>query len=594
MLPSPTEAADLALGPLFVGLLGGLALFLFGMEQLTAGLRAAAGDRLRFLLEKLTRTRWHAALTGAFSTAVLQSSSLTSVMVVGFVSAGLIGLPQAIGFMLGAKVGTTLTAQIVAFRITDLGLLAVAVGFGLGWLAKGEGWRRAGKILMGLGLLFFGMKLMGDATSPLRAHEPFVRWMQELENPLLGVFVGALVTAVIQSSSATTGLVIVFAGQGLVGLESAIAIALGANVGTCATTALASLKGTREAKQAALAHVIFNSLGAALWVGFIGRLADLARFLSPTRPDLDGAARVAAEAPRQIANAHTLFNLANLLLFIGATGLLASLAQRIVPSRRREQEDAAPRYLDPLYLQTPAVALGLAARELSHLGELATRALRKGLLAACEGAEQDLDEVQHLEDSMDRLHEEIVLYLGRLSAHTSTEAEGRRVAELLALANYLESLGDTLDLQLIPLGRQRLARRVRIGGATLSLLHILIAEIEATLADALLAHAQGDPEPARRARERKSAFLQQQARAREVIAKSLAPGNAAAVQAFRIESDLVEQMRRVFDLCRRLARVIVEASDSSERERGSGSAETPPAEPLPLSAAAADPVEAKE
>jgi phosphate:Na+ symporter len=584
VLPSPSEVDPeaLALVPLIVGLLGGLALFLFGMEQLTAGLRAAAGDRLRFLLEKLTRTRWHAALTGALSTALLQSSSLTSVMVVGFVSAGLVGLPQAIGFMLGAKVGTTLTAQLVAFRIGDLGLLAVAIGFALGWLGRSETWRRSGEILLGLGLLFFGMKLMGDATAPLRSHEPFVGWMRELDQPLLGVLVGAMVTAVIQSSSATTGLVIVFAGQGLIGLESAIALTLGANVGTCATTALASLKGGRPAKQAALAHFLFNAAGALVWIGLIGRLADLARRISPTRPDLDGLARLAAEAPRQIANAHTLFNVANLFLFIGATGLLAALVQRLLPIDRSEEDQSKPRYLDPLYLETPAVALGLAARELTHLGEVASTALRKGLVAACEGSSQDLDEVQRLEDRMDRLHAEIVLYLGRVSSHTASESEGRRVTELLALANYLEALGDTLEMHLLPLGRQRLARGIHMGPETLALLRPLIAEIESTLADAMLAHADGDPEPARRARARKSAFLERHAQVRESVAKRLSGGDARSVQTFRVESDLVEQMRRVFDLCRRLARVIVEAADRRDLSRGerpASSEETSRAEP---------------
>ncbi len=300
---------ELEWSEMFMGLFGGLALFLFGMEQMSDALKSALGDQMKALLAKLTSNRFTGALTGAFVTAVIQSSSVTTVLVVGFVSAGMMTMAQSIGVIMGANVGTTITAQIVAFKVEEAALWMVAIGFLMSFTAKRERVKHYGSMLMGLGLIFYGMSLMGDAMHPLRSYEPFLQLMSRMDNPLMAILVGALFTALVQSSSATTAIVITMAGQGLISLEAGILLAFGANIGTCITAQLAALGKPREALRAAVVHLVFNVGGVLIWLPFVSMLASWVVGVSPVHPELEGTARLAAEVPRQIANAHTLFNL---------------------------------------------------------------------------------------------------------------------------------------------------------------------------------------------------------------------------------------------------------------------------------------------
>lgn len=222
-------------GLMLINLAGGLALFLYGMHRMTEALKILAGERVKDILARLTRNRFSAALAGATVTAVIQSSSITTVLVVGFITAGVMTFQQSIGVILGANVGTTITAQIIAFKVTKTALFLIAIGFFTETLARIPRLRHLGAMSMGLGLLFFGMELMSQATAPLRSYEPFMALMQELRNPLVGVLIGAVFTAMLQSSSATTAIVIVMASQGLISLEAGIAVVLGSNIGTCVT-----------------------------------------------------------------------------------------------------------------------------------------------------------------------------------------------------------------------------------------------------------------------------------------------------------------------------------------------------------------------
>ena len=326
-------AADPDFVNVTVGVLGGLALFLFGIGQMSDALREIAGGRMRYLLSRLTKNRVTGALTGAVVTAIIQSSSVTTVLLVGFISAGLMSLAQSVGVILGANIGSTFTAQVIAFDVTRYALPLITIGFAITFVGRKDRVRRVGSLVMGFGMLFFGMELMGGATAELRSYPPFIDAMREIDNPILAIGLGAFFTAVIQSSAATAGIVIVLASQGLLNLEAGIAIVIGSNIGTCATALLAALGKRREAMQAALVHVIFNVAGALLWVFFIGYLGDIVRLLSPGYDHLQGTARLAAETPRQIANAHTVFNVVNTLLFLPFTVPLAALVQRILPER---------------------------------------------------------------------------------------------------------------------------------------------------------------------------------------------------------------------------------------------------------------------
>jgi phosphate:Na+ symporter len=269
-----TDGAELHLFNLFMGLFGGLALFLYGLELLSDALKSVAGGRMKDILGRLTTNRFTAVLSGAFVTAVVQSSTVTTVLVVGFVTANLMTLTQSVGIIMGANVGTTVTAQIIAFNVSQYSLLLVTAGFGVFFFGKRERVRKQGLALLGAGLVFFGMGVMAEAMMPLRTYQPFLDAMTRMEAPGIGILTGAIFSALIHSSAATTGVIIVLSSEGLLALPAGIALVLGANIGTCITALLAALGKPREAVRAATVHILFNVLGVLIWLRFIGELAD--------------------------------------------------------------------------------------------------------------------------------------------------------------------------------------------------------------------------------------------------------------------------------------------------------------------------------
>ena len=319
---------------LAMGLFGGLALFLAGLDLLSEGLKKAAGDTLRTLLSKMTTNRFLGAITGAFVTAVLNSSSVTTVLVVSFITAGVMSLAQSVGVIMGANIGSTMTAQLLAFNIAAYALLPIAVGFFMTFVAKRENVKHIGMMLMGLGLVFYGMGIMSQAMTPLRTYEPFMVFLKSMERPLLGILAGALFTGLVQSSAATVGIAIAMATEGLLSLEAGIALALGANIGTCVTALLAAMGKPVEAVRAAIVHVLFNIVGVLVWLPFIAVLAELATAISPVKESLEGVTKLASDIPRQIANANTIFNVLNTIIFISFTGIFARLAEKIYPDRK--------------------------------------------------------------------------------------------------------------------------------------------------------------------------------------------------------------------------------------------------------------------
>ncbi|MGI6641717.1 MAG: Na/Pi cotransporter family protein [Limnochordia bacterium] len=287
-----------------LGLLGGLGIFLIGMQQMAEGLQKAAGERLRRILEVFTSNPAMAVVTGALVTALVQSSSTTTVMTVGFVNAGLMTLSQAVGTIMGANIGTTITAQIVSFDIYQLAYPLIAIGAGLSFFAQRRIARHAGTGMLGFGLLLLGLSTMSESVYPLRTYQPFLDALVYLgQNPLLGVLAGAVFTTLVQSSSATTGLVIAFAMQGIIDLPSGLVLIIGANIGTCITAALAAIGTSLSARRAAAAHLLFNLFGGVLFLILREPFAALVQGTSPA-------------VTRQIANAHTIFNVANTVILL--------------------------------------------------------------------------------------------------------------------------------------------------------------------------------------------------------------------------------------------------------------------------------------
>src|SRR5215470_4258104 len=370
-----------------IGLLSaGLALFLFGLQLLTDSLKAIAGARLPVVLGRMTSNRFKGMFAGAAITALLNSSTITTVLLVGFVSAGLMTLSQTVPMIMGANIGSTFTAQIIAFNVSALTPFMLAFGF-LGYaFARREILRELGGVILGLGLLFLGIQFMGEATHPLRTYQPFVDAMHTMENPLLGIVIGAVFTAIVQSSAATLGLIIALASEGLMPLEAAIPLILGANIGTVGTALLAGIGKSAEAARVGIVHLLFNVIGVLLFVFLIPQTADFARLISPSAPELQGTARLAAETPRQVANIHTLFSVVSALVLIWFTGPLARLAELIVPARHEEVAAAGdPRYLDEASLAAPSLALQKARLELGRLAELVLQRAQAGLMVAIEG-----------------------------------------------------------------------------------------------------------------------------------------------------------------------------------------------------------------
>jgi phosphate:Na+ symporter len=384
-------------------LAGGLAIFLYGMEKMSDALKIVAGDRLRDILGKLTTNRFMGLITGAGVTAVVQSSSITTVMLVGFVSAGLMTSVQSIGVIFGANIGTTITAQIIAFKVTKFSLLLVAVGFVMDFAGKRETVKHYGSLIMGLGLIFFGLAIMSSGMKPLRSYEPFILLMQDVSSPAIGIAVALVFTAAVQSSSATTGVVIALATQGLISLEGGIALILGANIGTCVTAGLAAIGKDREAVRVAVAHVTFNIVGVFIIVWFIPYLAELVRAISPAAETLTGADKLAAETPRQIANAHTIFNVGFSLLFLPFVGAMAKFCEIVVPTRVLTPEEVAtakfkPKYLDELLIRTPAMALSMARREIIRMSQVVDEMLSAIPETVLVGNVTKMKEVRDLDD----------------------------------------------------------------------------------------------------------------------------------------------------------------------------------------------------
>ncbi len=543
--------------------LGGLALFLFGLDQLSTGLKASAGPHLRSILAKTTSNRVLGAVSGAVVTAIVQSSSVTTVLVVGFVSAGLMTLTQSIGVIIGANVGTTVTAQVVAFNITAAGLPMIAAGFALLFFLRSEQWKNYGRAVMGLGLVFFGMGVMGEALAPMRGYAPFVNAMAAFERPVVGIIAGALFTAVIQSSSATTSLAVALASQGLLTLPAGIALALGANIGTCVTALLACIGKPRDAKRAAVVHVVFNVAGVLLWLGLIDVLAVSAAAISPSASGLAGLDRLAAEAPRQIANANTLFNLVNALLFLGLAPALAWLVRRAVPDRADGKPALwTPRYLDDRLLEIPGLALERVRLEIGHMADLVSTMLSRLRPALQNGSWARLEAVEAIDADVDALHNQINDYLRRMGQQALSERAGVEFIRLMDAAKLVEDVGDIIKNSLVRSGKELIQYDLKISPETRSRLSVLYDAVWQSFDRTFKAFALGDRAAAEQVIVRLDEIEALVSEAYRSQARRLTAAAATDLMKQRIEISLIDKLRQIYLLSRRVAEAMVASEPS--------------------------------
>jgi phosphate:Na+ symporter len=537
---------------LVMGLAGGLALFLIGMGRVTASLKALAGDRLRAALARLSANRFSGAATGAAVTAVIQSSSVTSVLVVGFVSVNLLSLTQASSVIIGSHLGTTVTAQVIALDITRYALGMLALGALAGAVASREHLRQIGGSVAGLGFVFLGLAVMSDSMSPLATHEPFLDLVGTDRTPIVALLVGAVFTALVQSSSATTGIVVVMAGQGLVGLETGIALVLGAAIGTCVTALLATIGRSTDAMRAAVVHVLVNAIGALVGVLLIGQIADAVVWLTPSAE----TAGVDSASPRQIANAATLFHAVNTLVFLALLSPVVGLSRRLVPEREPGPVPLVPAApsLDGSVTATPVLALEVVRRELMHVGLWVRQMVERALPVITSGTHGELDALESMDDWVDEAHAALLAYLREVSRGPLDESQRIELLGLLDVANELEQLADLVETNLVATGRSRLRGGVIVSPSTEAILGRLHAVVLAALDDSLAALGERDADAADRVVESKAELKEVEAVLLDHLSRRLGAPEPRRVAAYSVEIELVEGLRRAHGSCRRLAR----------------------------------------
>ena len=423
----------------FFSLLGGLALFLYGMQMMSNGLEAAAGNKMKQILEKLTANRFLGVLVGAGITAVIQSSSATTVMVVGFVNSGMMTLKQAVWIIMGANIGTTITGQLIALDVGELAPLFAFAGVALIVFVKKQKVHHYGLIVAGLGILFIGMEMMSGAMMPLRESEAFVSLMTKFSNPVLGILAGAVFTAVIQSSSASVGILQALAGSGLIGLSNAVYVLFGQNIGTCITAILAAIGTSRNAKRTTVIHLMFNLIGTAIFtvVCIATPLTALVESFTP------------GNVSSQIANMHTLFNIVTTLLLLPFGNYLAKAAVRILPEKQDEQADVMHmEFIRPMetkrdtQIGLSAIAVTSIKKELHRMIDMAKENVEASFTAVKAGTTADLETVQEREEYIDYLNKEISKYISKVLVNESNPRDSQYISALFKVCGNVERIGD--------------------------------------------------------------------------------------------------------------------------------------------------------
>ena len=409
---------------------GGLGLFIFGIKQMSEGLRKASGERTRRLLSNLTNNPVKGVAVGAGITSLIQSSSVTTVMVIGFVNASLMTLGQALGVIFGANIGTTITGQLIAFKLTSYALPIIGIGMLVMFVARQKSHKHIGEFLLGFGILFLGLNFMTDAIRPLGQDPVFKDFFVNFSrNPLLGIAAGAAVTAIMQSSSVTTGMVLALAAANLIDLRGAIPLILGCDIGTCVTAMIASLGTNLSARRAAVAHLIFNVTGVLIFLPFLFWFEDLARLTS-------------GNLLRQIANANTLFKIITTLLFLPFVGFFVKFLTRLVKGEEGEEIESMPRYLEPHLVATPSLAIEASTREIIRTLGLTQRMVQGATDGFFTNDARALEKVAKREEAVDNLREAITDYLVKLMQEELSPGESKKIPALIHVINDVERIGD--------------------------------------------------------------------------------------------------------------------------------------------------------
>lgn len=533
---------------MLVTLFGGMALLLYGMQLVGEGLQQAAGGRMRHILSNMTNSRTRGVLLGAFITAVIQSSSATTVMLVGFAGSGLMTLGQSISVILGADIGTTFTVQLIAFKIFDYALLLVGVGFLLIFACRRKVLRFVGQAILGFGFIFFAIKVMSDAMAPLRDSEVMRLLLLALsDQPFLGLIGAATFSALVHSSAATIGLAITLALQGLMPLTAAIPVIFGANIGTCLTAVASSIGSPAEAKRVALAHVCFKVVGVVLFFPFITPFAQLTEMTS-------------ADVPRQIANAHTLFNVGIAAVFLPFSSLFARLIYTLVPETTEREGVFRSRYLDERMLDAPALALGQAHREALRMADITSDMFTKTIDTFTRDDHELIERIQEQDNQVDTLDRDIKHYLTKLAQHSLTAEQSRREIGILSFVNNLENIGDIVDKNLMELAKKKRNTGARFSDAGAQEITLLHKKVLQNLELAIAAFASQDRALAQQVLERKLELSQTERRLRQAHIERLHAGYRESIDTSEIHLDVLTNLKRINSHITAVAYPILETS----------------------------------
>lgn len=436
---------------IILGLMGGLGLFLFGMKQMSDGLEKAAGAKMRSVLEFFTKTPIRGILVGTFFTAIIQSSSASTVMVVSFVNSGLMNLYQAAGVIMGANIGTTVTSQLISFNLSALAPAFIMVGVVMLMFSKKVKVQRIGEVVLGFGILFMGLSAMSSSMSVLRESPEVVEIMGSLTNHFLALLVGIAVTTVLQSSSATVGIVLLLANQGLLDIRICFFIIMGCNIGSCVSALLAALSAKPVAKRAALIHLFFNIIGTAvIYLALTVALEPITAFIGAISGGNPG---------RQVANAHTLIKLTEVILLVPFTKQIVKLTGFFVKTEEKKEEGCQLQFIGEKSVFSPTTAVFDATREMERMGQLAITNLERAMNCLITLDEKEIDKVYETEKSIDYLNHEITNYLVKINQTRLPADDARSIGSLFHVVNDIERIGDHAE-NIADAAQSRIERQV--------------------------------------------------------------------------------------------------------------------------------------
>lgn len=547
---------------MITGLLGGLALFIYGMNLMSNGLQKAAGDKMKNVLAVLTRNPVMGLLAGVLCTAVLQSSSATTVMVIGFTSAGLMNLPQAISVVMGANIGTTVTAQLIAFNIGDYAWAILFAGFVMYFfLKKYEKLSQIGEVVFAFGMLFVGINTMSNVMKPLASSPVFTHLMMQVQDlPGLGVLLGACMTLVVQSSSATIAVLQNLAAtagpdgiHSILGLTGAIPVLFGDNIGTTITAVLASIGGSISAKRTACAHVIFNVSGTLIFIWFVPWIAKFITFISPKGPEVEVISR-------QIANTHMMFNVTNALIWLPLIWLMVKIVTKIIPGRDEELALDSPVYLDRHVLDRPLFAIHLALKELVRLTEIARDTLKASFDGFMNSDKKCFEKVRANEEVINNLQQEISDYLASiLAADGTTSSQTQSISRLMHVASDLEHIGDYC-INITELTEEKIKKKYVFSDTALAEIFQYFEQTQQMLKDTKRALSEGNLRIAKDVMNEETEMNKTEKRLRATHMKRLNENKCSP--AFTVSyTETIHNLEKIGDCCKNIAEAVIDGKD---------------------------------